>query len=68
MLWVNNVLVFKGEDKKSQHEFNAAEQELLSKMTTGWIPELQTVDERTFPFMFAYAAAGGMMRFYVVHR
>ncbi len=68
MLWVSDVLVFKGEEKKDHRESNVAKQELLSKMTTGWVRDLQTVGVRTFPFMFAYAAAGGLMQFYVVHR
>lgn len=57
LLWVNNALLLKGEEKATARELPEALTELTSKMTSTW-------DSQVYgkcPYMIAYAVAGKLL-------
>ncbi|EFJ47049.1 hypothetical protein VOLCADRAFT_105266, partial [Volvox carteri f. nagariensis] len=62
--WINNALLFKGEDKASASGMQVAIKELSDKMARTWVPEL--LPGVSMPCMIAYAAAGTMLQFFSI--
>ncbi|EFJ46957.1 hypothetical protein VOLCADRAFT_105268 [Volvox carteri f. nagariensis] len=62
--WINNVLLFKGEDKALASDMQVAIKELWDKMARPWVPEL--LPGVSMPCMIAYAAAGTMLQFFSI--
>ena len=62
MLWVKNALLFKGEEKATARELQAALDELISKMTSTW-------DSKVYGncgCMIAYAVAGNLLSIHAI--
>ncbi|PNW72293.1 hypothetical protein CHLRE_16g674150v5 [Chlamydomonas reinhardtii] len=64
LFWAGNSLLFKGEEKAKPAHLQDAIKELKEKMSTPWIPALLPGVNR--PCMFAYAAAGNLVQFFVI--
>lgn len=61
--WLDmKLLVFKGEEKSNELDFNVAVMELASKLPECWDPELHG----RLPYLLGYAAAGGTLQFYAM--
>ena len=62
LLWVNNALLFKGEEKAGAEEMADAIKELVTKMTCTWAPTIYG----DCLYQLAYAAAGSQLRFVAI--
>jgi len=62
LCWLEGVLVMLGEEKGGAEDFLAALDDLIKKTK----PFVQ--GESSSPFLFAYAAGGWMMRFFIIER
>ncbi len=63
LLWMNNILVLKGEEKGSASDFEMARQELVEKMK-----KIHVTIFGSLPFLFAYAAANARVQFFAIDR
>jgi hypothetical protein len=63
LLWVNAVLLLKGEEKGRAAQFEVAKQELTGKIRSMDLAAFGNVD-----YMFAYVAAGHSLQFFVIQR
>ncbi|KXZ55066.1 hypothetical protein GPECTOR_3g223 [Gonium pectorale] len=66
LFWCKNVLIFKGEEKALAADFESAVDELRTKMSRSWKPEL--LPGVNMPCMLAYAAAGNLLQFFALIR
>ncbi|KAG2447173.1 hypothetical protein HYH02_007916 [Chlamydomonas schloesseri] len=64
LCWVDNVLLFKGEEKANASDLETAITELEARMATSWNPAL--LPGVSMPCMFAYAAAGSAVQFFAI--
>ncbi|KXZ51361.1 hypothetical protein GPECTOR_13g850 [Gonium pectorale] len=65
LCWLDNVLLFKGEERAEEADLQDAIAALASKMPSTWHPELLPGVAK--PVMLAYAAAGDVLQFFSVH-
>ncbi|KAG2497148.1 hypothetical protein HYH03_004739 [Edaphochlamys debaryana] len=67
LCWVNNVLLFKGEEKATAAQMSEAVAELTSNLSTVWLDDLMPTHMQA-PCMLAYAAAGTELQFFSVRK
>nr|CAG8638616.1 1912_t:CDS:2 [Entrophospora candida] len=61
LAWINDILVFKGEEKGHSSNFSAAREELLDKMGS-WNSSFYG----TVPYLLSYAAGGKSFQFFAI--
>lgn len=62
LLWVQNALLLKAEEKNEVGKLPVARSEIVSKMTNAWDDKVYG----TCLYMFAYAVAGNQLELYAV--